>query len=459
MNYDLMVVGAGPGGYEAAIRAAQEGMKVAIIERGELGGVCLNRGCIPTKTLMHSANLYRELMEARRYGLSVGEIGFEIEKIYARKEEVVSRLREGIKFLLSANRVDCIAGHAVLKGPGTVQVGAELYEAERILLAVGSEPSLPPIAGVEQALTSDDLLDQSVLYPRLTIIGGGVIGVELADLFAALGSEVTILEEMERILPVQDREISQNLSMLFGRQGVRIVTRATVSRIEVVGGERVCHFVQQGQVQQVCSDAVLIATGRRANLGGLLGKGVQLRCDQGIIVNDHFQTSLPGVWAIGDAVQGAAQLAHVAAAQGLNAVADMLGKEPEIDLLVVPSCIYTNPEIASVGWTQMQAEAAGCAVKIGKSGAMGNGKSLIEAQEQGFAKLVFDAESEVLLGAQLLCGRATDLISELATAVANHLTAGQLARVIRPHPTFAEMVTEAVEDLHGRAIHTPPRWM
>lgn len=464
MNYDLIVIGAGPGGYVAAIRAAQEGMRVALAESRDVGGTCLNRGCIPTKTLMHCSHLYHELCTAEKFGISARDASFDIEKMYARKDEVTGQLRGGVEALLKANKIDLIRGKAMVEGAGKVRVetadGTLSLTAANILLASGSVPARPPIPGLELpgVITSDELLEQAgTAYDKLVIIGGGVIGAEFATVFRALGTEVTIIEAMDRILPTMDREISQNLSMILKKRGIAIHTASMVKQIAAHPDGLECRFEAKGNEQSVTASAVLVCIGRKANLEGIFAEGFSVQTNRGVVVNEQFMTSVPGVYAIGDLVDGGIQLAHVASAQGEAAVAHMLGKEPEINLSVVPSCIYTDPEIASVGITADEAKAKGIAVKTGKYSMSGNGKSIIEAQERGFIKLVYDADSEKLLGAQLMCARATDLISELASGIANGLTVHQMASVIRPHPTFTEGVSEAVESVLGKAVHIMPK--
>ncbi|WP_368234194.1 dihydrolipoyl dehydrogenase [Anaerotruncus rubiinfantis] len=462
--YDLIVIGAGPGGYVSAVRGAQYGMKVAVVEKDALGGTCLNRGCIPTKTLLHTAGLCRELREADAIGISVGDVKIDLDRIYQRKREVTGKLRDGIGFLFESNHIDLIPGCAQIIAPGKVKVskGDEtcILKAKNILIASGSIPARPPIPGLELpgVITSDDLLgDAPPSFKSLVIIGGGVIGVEFATLLHDFGLEITVIEAMNRILPTMDREISQNLSMLLKKRGVALYTSAMVQRIETCGDGLCCHFTQKEKETAVNAQAVLVAIGRRANVRDLFAQGMQVGQNRGILVDEAFQTSIQGIYAIGDVVDGGIQLAHVASAQGCCAVAHMVGRPAPIDLKTVPACIYTSPEIASVGITADQAKEQGIPVKTGKFMLSGNGKSIIENQDRSFIKLVFHEDTQVLLGAQLMCARATDLISELATAVANSLTLEQLSQVIRPHPTYTEAVTEAVEDALGRAIHIAPR--
>lgn len=456
-KYDLIVLGAGPGGYVAAIRAAQLGLRTAVVENRQVGGTCLNRGCIPTKTLMHTAHLLHELKSCEKIGLRVENVTYDYAAMHARKDEVISQLRGGIEGLLKANRIDLLSGTGTIAAPGTVLVDGAPYGTGKILIATGSAPARPPIPGLDLpgVVTSDELLTENKLYQRLAIIGGGVIGMEFATIYNALGCEVTVIEAMPRILPTMDKEISQNLSMILKKRGVRIFTGAMVEKVEGVDGLTV-HFKAKEKAESVQADGVLVSIGRRANTA--CAGDVELGIERGMVpVNGSFETRVPGIYAIGDVVKGGIQLAHAASAQGINAVCAMCGREPETDLSVVPACIYTDPEIASAGMTADEAAAAGIPVKTGKALMTANGKTMITMGERGFIKLVFHAETEKLLGAQMMCERATDMIGELATAIGSGLTMKRLGAVIRPHPTFNEAVTEAVEAAEGRAIHTAPK--
>ena len=464
--YDLVVIGAGPGGYVPAIKAAQLGLRVAVVERGDVGGTCLNRGCIPTKALLHAARTYRELRESAELGIFAENVSYDLVKMHARKDEVVQQLRGGIEFLLQSykTKLELLRGKAIIRAADTVvlQNGdeTETLKTKNILIATGSAPARPPIPGLELpgVYTSDDLLARADLdFKRLVIIGGGVIGVEFASVYASLGIEVTIVEAAERILPIMDREIAQNLQMILKKRGVNVFAGASVSRVGQTDGGLICHFTQKGAEHSLEADAVLVAVGRKARVDGLFADGFTVQTERGIVVSESFQTSVPGVYAVGDVIHGGIQLAHAASAQGCNAVAHMAGTEPVYDLSVIPSCIYTDPEIACAGLTAEQAKAAGIAVKTGKFNMSALGRSVIEAQERSFAKLVFDAESGVVLGAQLMCARATDLIGELAAAIVNKLTVEQLGAFVRPHPSFTEGIGEAIEDAEGGAVHAAPK--
>lgn len=465
-EYQLIVIGAGPGGYEAAIRAAQLGLTTALIERRDVGGTCLNRGCIPTKAMLHSAQLYREAANFELFGLHTEHTSFDWAKVHQRKNDVVVKLRTGIEQLIKANKIDFFNNSASILGKNDVQLDqGEVIRGENILIATGSVPARPPIPGLDlpNVVTSDELLDDphftqaDSLAKEILIIGGGVIGVEFASVFSSFGCHVTIVEAMERILPTMDREISQSLNMVLKKRGVSIHTGAMVEKLEQDENGLVCHFTEKGKAQAVPAQQVLVAIGRRPNTQGLFAEGFEVACERGRIVTDeNFRTSVDSIYAIGD-VTSKIQLAHMASAQGICAVHTIAGQKPPIDLRYVPGCIYTDPEIASVGITEDEAKQQGIPVKKGKFLMTGNGRSLIDEQERGFIKVLAHQETDVILGAQLMCSRATDIVAELATAIVNGLTCAQLAGVIRPHPTFCEGVTEAVEDVHAMAIHLAPK--
>ena len=465
-EYQLIVIGAGPGGYEAAIRAAQLGLTTALIERRDVGGTCLNRGCIPTKAMLHSAQLYREAANFELFGLHTENTSFDWAKVHQRKNDVVVKLRTGIEQLIKANKIDFFNNSASILWKNDVQLDqGEVIRGENILIATGSVPARPPIPGLDlpNVVTSDELLDDphftqaDSLAKEILIIGGGVIGVEFASVFSSFGCHVTIVEAMERILPTMDREISQSLNMVLKKRGVSIHTGAMVEKLEQDENGLVCHFTEKGKAQAVPAQQVLVAIGRRPNTQGLFAEGFEVACERGRIVTDeNFRTSVDSIYAIGD-VTSKIQLAHMASAQGICAVHIIAGQKPPIDLRYVPGCIYTDPEIASVGITEDEAKQQGIPVKKGKFLMTGNGRSLIDEQERGFIKVLAHQETDVILGAQLMCSRATDIVAELATAIVNGLTCAQLAGVIRPHPTFCEGVTEAVEDVHAMAIHLAPK--
>lgn len=452
-DYRLLVIGAGPGGYTAALRAARLGLKCAVVEAREAGGACLNRGCVPTKTLLHASETYRAAAEGAAFGIHAEGLRADIGEIFAHKREVSRTLSQGVESLLKGAKVPLIRGRAQITAPHEVTVtGPEgeqsVYSAEHILIATGAAPVRPPIPGIECALTSDDILEsEGQLFRSLVIIGGGVIGVEFACFYADLGCEVTLIEALDRLLPGLDRELGQNLGLLLKKQGVQVVTNARVQGIEESDtGLRVAYEAKGGEAA-LEAEAVICAIGRRPCFDGLFAAGLRPETDGAVLrVNGRFETSIPGVYAIGDAASPV-QFAHLAAAQG-EAVAELLaGLEPVRDLSLVPSCVHCRPEIAAVGLTEADAKAAGIPVKVGKCVMGANARTLIVDPGRSFMKVVAHADTGAILGAQLMCPNASDMISQLGEAIANGLTPRQLLRAMRPHPTFEEALGDALSDL------------
>ena len=478
--YDLTVIGAGPGGYEAALEAAKLGLRTALIEKDSLGGTCLNRGCIPTKTLLHSSELYKEICDAERFGISAENVRADLNDIQQHKQTTITILQKGIATLLKAAKVTVYQGLGTVidtGNEGIKQVRITSSEADpvtiktrQILLASGSVPSVPPIPGhdLHGVMTSDELLswDQEP-FSSLLIIGGGVIGVEFAGIWQALGTKVTILEALPSLIANMDKELGQSLKQSLKKKGADIHTGAMVQSLESTNEGILCTYTEKDTICTCTAQAVLIATGRRPYTDGLFADDLAPSMERGrILTDEHFQTSLPGIYAIGD-VNGKLQLAHAATAQGLHAVhqiaavlsngAVLLDHTALSDhasnsaisytgspvLNLVPSCIYASPEIASVGLTLDQAKEQGLAAKSHKILSSANGKSVLSLQERGFMKVIYLEETHVIIGAQILCARATDMISEFAVAIAQKLTLEEMASVIRPHPSFSEMITQA----------------
>ena len=446
--YDLIVIGAGPGGYEAAFEAADLGMKTALVEKEALGGTCLNHGCIPTKSLLHAAELYRQLKEAGLFGIRAEQITADGEQMQAQKNDVVAQLRKGIETTAAKKKIDVYRGTGTLLENRCVSVktadGEESLQGTHILLATGSRPALPPIPGMdlEGVVTSDELLERSEKPEHLAIIGGGVIGVEFASLYAALGSSVTVIEAMPQLLPNLDREIAQSLKMLMKKRGVRVMTGARVQEIRK-NGDGSLGLNLEGE-DPVEADLVLVSVGRRPNTENLFGDNGQPAMERGrILVNTYGETNLPGVYAVGD-VTGGIMLAHAATAAGRNAVRHMAGMPPCADVRYIPSCIYTEPEIACVGMSLDEAKAAGIQADSHKVLMTANGKTVLSGAERGYIRVVYEKESGKLLGAQMMCERASDMISEFTQALVSGLTLKDMQRAVRPHPTFCEAITEAV---------------
>ena len=454
-DYQLIVIGAGPGGYTAALRAAKLGLHTAIVERREVGGTCLNRGCIPTKTLLHASQVYSDAAEGARMGVHAGNISYDMGEIFAYKRSVSDKLRQGIHALLKGAKVDVVEGTAQITAPGEVTVtapdgAAVQYTAERILAATGSVNVRPPIPGLEfpGVMTSDELLEGTDKpYESLVIIGGGVIGVEFATFYSNLGCRVTLVEGMANLLPMMDRELGQNLAQILKKKGVEVLTSAMVQSLEPAEGGLCVHLRQKDKDVAVTGEKVLCAIGRRAYFDGLFAPGMMPSLNgKRLLVDENYQTSIPGVYAIGDA-SSAVQLAHVAAAQGTDCVERMCGSKGTTDLRVIPSCIYSAPEIAVVGLTEAEAKEQGIPAVSGKCTLFSNARTIIEDPGRCFMKLVGRTDTREVIGAQLMCQHASDMISQISTAMVNHLTAEQLLSVMRPHPSFEEAMAEAVENL------------
>ncbi len=451
MDFDLIVLGGGPGGYTGAIRAAKLGKKVALIEKDKLGGTCLNRGCIPTKALLHSAEIYSSKNEWSAVGVSAENVTLDENKVYENKEKVVTTLREGVKSLVKANGIELIEGEGFLTGEHTIKVGEREISADYILLATGSVPSAGskerPLIGVEYTVNSNDVLASPVNGNNITIIGAGVIAVEFATYYGATGKNVTLLAPGERIIKMMSKDASAQLSSVLKRQGVKIVTGA---KIKSVGSDRTVYYETEKGEGSVASDVVITAIGRKPVLDiGLENAG--LSAQKFINVDDNMYTGKAGIYACGDII-GKIQLAHFASASAITAVESMFGLPHSMNLSICPSCIYTIPELASVGKKETEVENA----RVGKFLMGANGKSLIEGFNRGYIKVIAD-ENDVLVGAEIFAVRGTDILGELSLAIAKGLKASDVISVIHPHPTVMEAIGESVEDIHGMATYMAPR--
>ena len=453
MKYDLVVIGGGPGGYVGAIRAAKLGMKTALIEERELGGTCLNRGCIPAKALLHSGEAYALKDSWAELGINAKEVTFDEDAVYSRKDKIVQGLRSGVLSLVKANKIDLYQAHGTITGEHTVDAGGQQLETQFILIAtgslpIGSNPAVRPIKGMQYALNSDDVLAKKVEGNEVAVVGAGVIGVEFTDYLSNTGRNVTLIEPMERIIPMTGKETGVQLAAVLKRKGVKIITGAKVNEIAPDGTVR--YSTAKGESEQKF-DSVIVSIGRTANISDLGLESVGLTAGRAIAVDDDMYTGVAGIYACGDAI-GRIQLAHYASATAITAVESMLGKPHSIDLNVVPSCIYTQPEIACVGKKESEVENA----KTGKFLMAANGKSQIEGMARGFVKVIAD-QDDTVVGAELFCIRATDMIGELALAISRGLKLHEVAAVIHPHPTVMESVGEAYEDIEGLATHMAPK--
>lgn len=468
-QYDLVIIGAGPGGYTAAIRAAEFGMRTAVIEERELGGVCINRGCIPTKALLYASHIFSLMQSSDQFGIFTDQISFDYGKMQNYKEKSVKACRDGIQQSFDKLGIDLIRGRGILRRDRTVEVhgedGLEFYQGKYVILAAGAKAFIPPIPGANLpgVVTSDRILNEGDWnYGRVVIIGGGVIGVEMASIFHNLCSQVTIVEKNDHLLGPMDRKVAGELEHSLRSRGIGIYCGAQCEQIEEGKSGLICRIrTADGQMVEQPAGTVLIAVGRKPAPEKLFGEDAKLRIEEGRLWTDeNFQTSQEGVYAIGD-LTAKTQLAHVAAAQGVFVVEALAGKPHTIRLEVVPNgmfvrlpivpnCIYTNPEIATVGITEEAAKKLGMHVRTGYYSMNDNGKSIITRADGGFICLVFEAYSNTIVGAQMICPRATDMIGEMATAVANGLTAEQLSYAMRAHPTYSEGIQAAINDALGK---------
>ncbi len=456
-SFDVAVLGAGPGGYIAAIRSAQYGKKVVLIESRELGGTCLNRGCIPTKAFLHSAEIYESAKNSENFGITSGEIGYDFVKVAAYKDGIVNKLRTGIAKLEKAHGVKVINGFGRIQDAHTLDVEGERITFDKLIIATGSAPALPPIPGIDcnNVLTSDDVLGMTSLPNSFVIIGGGVIGIEFATVLSAFGKAVTIIEMMPSILPGTDADIVRVLSRVLKKKKVSIINNARVTHISEADTVSVTYEVN-GEIKIAEGECCIVCVGRRPLTSdiGLEALGIEMNRSF-IKIDEHCRTSADNIYAIGD-VTGKIQLAHVASAQGMVAAANACGHTEVMDYSVVPSCIYTSPEIAFVGISEDKAKALGIQYKVGSYNVAGNGKAMIMDEAIGTVKLIGD-ENGKLIGAQLLCPRATDMISELTALIRLGASIEDVAGTIHPHPTVSEAVMEAAHDYDGMCCHGLPK--
>jgi len=455
---DLVIIGGGPGGYIAAIRASQLGMDVSLIEKDALGGTCLNRGCIPTKAYFQNATVLRTLARLDEYNVQAENVSFDLAGARGRKDRIVAKLVAGIKDLLKGYRVEVVKGEATIAGPGRVLVAGEEISARHILIASGSQAAVLPIPGVELpgVVTSNELLELAAVPQRLAIIGGGIIGMEFACIFNAFGSKVTVLEALPDLLANIDREIVRRMGVYLKKQGIEVHTQAAVERIEKKG--ETLEVVAQGKKGTITceADIVLLATGRKPFTCGLGLEKLGVTCDRGFIdVDENFETNVPGIYAVGDVIKGP-MLAHVASEEGIVTVEKMAGLNHRVDYDAIPSCVFTFPEIATVGLSQEEARSRGIDFKVGKFLFAANGKALAMGDTDGMVKVIADAR-ETIIGVHIIGPHASDLIQEASVIIKNKLKVADIISTIHPHPTLGEAFLEAVMDVKGRSLHSLPK--
>ena len=446
----MIVIGGGPAGYVGAIRAAELGAKVALVERAELGGTCLNWGCIPTKALLKSAQVYHYCTSAKSFGVAIeGEVKADLKAMVARSRQVAATTGRGVEMLLKRAGVEVITGSAELVSANEVKVGEVTYEAKNILLATGASPREVPSIPVDHnyILTSRDALVLEELPETMVVVGSGAIGSEFAFLYASLGVKVTVVEYMPQFMPLLDGEVSAAAERSFRRLRATVMTNTAVKGVSVVDGKCVVEVEQKGETKQLVADKVLSAVGIKSNIEGLgLDKvGVQVERDK-IVVDNKFQTSVSGVYAVGDIIASPA-LAHIASAEAVNCVEQMFGKNPKaIDYTLTPACVFTTPEIASVGLTEEQAQKQGLEYKVARYNFASSGKAAAAGDRDGFIKLIFDAENK-LRGAHIIGANVVEMLGEPSVAMAMGATAEDIASTIHAHPSLYEGIFEAAKSL------------
>ena len=460
-QFDVTIIGAGPGGYVAAIRAAQVGLKTAIIEKDkDLGGTCLLRGCIPTKELLHSAHVYDLVSDPDEFGVSVEGFKLHFDKVMARKNKVVGKLAKGVEFLMKKNKITVFKGHGRLEGKGRVTVTdaqgvTQEVPTRNIIIATGSAPRLLPGMQVQapRVITSDELLSIDHIPKSMIVLGAGAVGVEFASIFKRFGSEVTVVELLPRVVPIEDEETSAELQKAFRRRKINVMTNTRFESAQVNPDDvEISYIGSDGQPGKLRAETLLVAVGRRPVTEGLGLENTKIETDRGYIkVDEYMRTAEPNVYAVGDVVP-TPWLAHVASKEGCLAAEHIAGRNPHpIDYNLVPNCTYCEPEIGSVGLTEAKAKEKGYQVKVGKFPFSALGKAMILGETEGFVKVVSDAKYDEILGVHMIGPHATDLLAEACVALGLEATAQELGHIMHAHPTLSEAVMEAAEAVHGMA--------
>lgn len=460
MDYDVAVIGGGPGGYVAAIKAAQLGARVLLVEKEKLGGVCLHRGCIPTKTLLNSAEKWQELQHLAEFGLSADHPAFDFSRVKNRMAQVVTQMERGIMQLIKSNDIELVNGVAELQSSHELRVqtaaGIKKYTASKMILAAGSEPVGLPVAGgeLEGVINSDQLLGLREVPKSLLVIGGGAVGLEFASAFAAFGAEVTVVEMMPQILPGADSDVVKRLGLALRKQGIKMLTDTKVVGLAQEEGGLKMEVITKGADAKILkAEKVLVAIGRRPLTAGLGLEAAGVKYSvRGIEVDETMQTSVAGVYAVGDGT-GKSMLAHAASHAGSAAAQNAMGGRVAVDFSAVPSCVFTIPEVAMVGLTEQTAAAKGIDIAVSKFNFAANGKAVSLGQTDGLVKIIADKRSGRVLGMHIVGPHASDLIMEGTLTIANRLTAQDISHTIHPHPTLSETVMECAQGIGGEAIH------
>ncbi|WP_319485125.1 dihydrolipoyl dehydrogenase [uncultured Cohaesibacter sp.] len=460
-EFDVIVVGSGPGGYVTAIRSSQLGLKTAIVEKSELGGICLNWGCIPTKALLRSAEIYHFMKNAKDYGLSADNVSFDLQKVVERSRGVSKQLNSGVGFLMKKNKVTVIKGTAVLEGKGALTVSGDdagTYKAKHIILATGARPRVLPGLEPDGQLiwTYFNALKPDIMPKSLLVVGSGAIGIEFASFFNTMGADVTVVEMMPKILPVEDDEISSMARKSLEKQGIKILTEAKVTSVKK-GGNNVEATIEKkgGKTEVFKADRIISAVGVQGNIENLGLEKLGIKTDRGCIVIDEFgRTNVEGIYAIGD-VAGPPMLAHKAEHEGTICVEKIAGLHPHpMDKSKIPGCTYCHPQVSSVGLTEQACKAKGLDVRVGRFPFIANGKAIALGEPEGMIKTIFDKKTGQLLGAHMIGAEVTELIQGFIVAMGLETTEEELMETIFPHPTLSEMMPESVRDAYGRVIQT-----
>ena len=475
-QYDVIIIGGGPGGYVAAIRGAQLGMKVAVVEREHLAGICSNWGCIPTKALLRSAEIYSHMAHAKDFGLKSGEFTFEISDVVKRSRQIAARMNNGVGFLMKKNKIDVIWGEAKIKKAGEIEVGASTkpvmepsvpapkgvlghgtYKAKHIIVATGARPRVLP--GIEpdgkNIWTYFEALVPQEMPKSLVVMGSGAIGIEFASFYASMGADVTVVELMSQIMPVEDEEISAHARKRLEKRGIKILTEAKVAKVENSASGVKAHVeLKDGQKQVVEADKLISAVGVQANVENIGLEAAGVKTERGFIdIDGYCRTNVPGIYAIGD-VAGAPMLAHKAEHEGVLCIEKIAGKDVHpMNKNQIPGCTYCEPQVASVGLTEKAAKEAGREIRVGRFPFMGNGKAIALGEPEGLVKTIFDKKTGELLGAHMVGAEVTELIQGFVVAMNLETTEEELMHTIFPHPTLSEMMKESVLDAYDQALN------
>jgi dihydrolipoamide dehydrogenase len=471
-EYDLVILGGGTGGYVAAIRASQLGLKTAIVEKGLLGGTCLHKGCIPSKALLRSAEVYATAKKSEDFGVEIGEVQLNFPRVQERKNQIVDQLHRGVQHLMKQGKIDVYEGIGRILGPsifspmpGTISVEMnngqenEMLIPKNVIIATGSRPrSLPGLEfDGEKILSSDEALSLTELPKSIIIVGGGVIGIEWASMLNDFGVEVTVIEYADRIVPTEDHEISKEAARILKKKGVKIVTSAKVlsESLQIENTQVSISAEVKGEQQSFKGEKILVSVGRQANTENIGLQNTEIQVEKGFIqVNEYFQTKESHIYAIGDVI-GGLQLAHVASHEGIVAVEHIAGEKPDpIDYSLISKCIYSNPEMASVGLTEQEAKDKGYHLKVGKFNFRAIGKALVYGEADGFVKIIADKDTDDILGVHMIGPHVTDMISEAGLARVLDATPWEVAHTIHPHPSLSEAIGEAALAVDGKAIHS-----